>query len=345
MTVATRDAPSTNRTHILSATCIGVLSKGEKAFALLTNAPENIDQFKNGDILNVTAPLCSDTTRRKSRISILIKQTGASRTSLGKPRFQHIIVGATLFQYDEPQYPQFSKPPQIVRDCESCPEMVHIPGGTFSMGSDDDSTEQPIHKVTTPPFVLARFPVTVSQWRQCAAANACSDEPSRDGGEGDMPVHNVSWDDAQQYVAWLSKVAQKQYRLPTEAEWEHAARANSSTKYWWGARLADDKANCRECGDPYDDRFPVRVGSFAPNQFGLYDMAGGVAQWVADCWRENYEGASADGSSWDAPDCRERVSRGGSWKDAASNLRAASRGHHDAGTRDPAHGVRIARSP
>jgi formylglycine-generating enzyme required for sulfatase activity/class 3 adenylate cyclase len=228
----------------------------------------------------------------------------------------------------------------VFRDCDQCPEMVNLPGGTFAMGSNDDPSEKPIHQVNVASFALGRFAVTIGEWKQCVAAKACSYEPT---GDDDMPASNLSWNDAQQYVGWLSNLTKKRYRLPTEAEWEYAARAGAGTKYWWGNQLVAGMANCKDCGDGSDQRRPMKVASFTPNPFGLFDMTGGIEQWVADCWHRNYDGAPRDGSSWETQNCRERVLRGGSYRSDASYLRAASRNRYDAGVRYLAHGLRVAR--
>jgi formylglycine-generating enzyme required for sulfatase activity len=209
------------------------------------------------------------------------------------------------------------------------------------MGSNEDPSEAPIHQVKVSPFALGRYPVTVGEWRQCVAAKAC-----RLVLEGDnaAPARNVSWDDAQQYTAWLSSSTGQTYRLPSEAEWEYAARAGTNSRYWWGEKVAPKMANCKGCGEPYDPRQPVNVGSFPANPLGLYDLTGGVAQWVDDCWHPNYQGAPSDGSAWSDPNCREHVLRGGSWRSDASYVRSASRGYYDSGVRYPAHGFRVARS-
>jgi formylglycine-generating enzyme required for sulfatase activity len=236
---------------------------------------------------------------------------------------------------------QATVPFEVVRDCEQCPQLVSLPGGAFSMGSNDDPTEKPVHQVNVPAFAIGRLPVTIGEWKQCVAAKACTYDPS--GGD-DLPVHNVSWTDAQQFVTWLSGLTNKKYRLPTEAEWEYAARGGASTKFWWGNQVARGMANCKDCGDPSNARVPMKVASFAPNPFGLYDMAGGVAQWVSDCWHRDYQGAPKDGASWDAPNCRERVLRGGSWLSDAGDLRASSRNYYDPSVRYPANGLRIVRN-
>jgi formylglycine-generating enzyme required for sulfatase activity len=167
------------------------------------------------------------------------------------------------------------------------PDMVSIPGGTFSMGSDDDPSEKPIHRVTIKPFAISKFPVTVREWNACIAAKSCSYTPT---GKDDAPVTNLSWMDAQQFVEWLSKTTQKPFRLPTEAEWEYAARGGTRSKFWWGDQLNSAMANCKGCNEPYESSQPLKVGSFKPNPFGLYDMGGNIHQWVADCGHENYQG-------------------------------------------------------
>jgi len=221
------------------------------------------------------------------------------------------------------------------------PEMVDLPGGSLAMGSNDDPSEKPIHRVTVKPFAIGKYPVTVREWRECVAAKACAYEPA--GGD-DLPVANVSWTDAQQFTAWLSQTTQKSYRLPSEAEWEYAARGNTETRYWWGNQIVVGMANCRGCGAPYDASQPLKVGQMAPNSFGLYDMGGGVAQWVADCYHRDFQGAPTDGSAWVGGDCFTHVLKGGSWRNDPSYVRPASRDQYDMSVRYPTHGFRVARS-
>jgi formylglycine-generating enzyme required for sulfatase activity len=228
--IESQQVAPTGRLHALHATCIGTL-KDQKGLVLLTNPPEPIDLLKNGDSLNVTAPLCTTITEpaSASRVTMSLRKTGVVPTNMLKPGFQYIIFGEVL------SGPTKSSPPdsnEAFRDCDACPEMLRLPGGTFSMGSAANSTEQPVHDVAVLPFALARSPVTVAQWRQCVVAGVCSYEPIRDGGSDNTPVHDVSWDDARQYVSWISGISRKNYRLPTEAEWEYAARAGSSGNYW-----------------------------------------------------------------------------------------------------------------
>ena len=221
------------------------------------------------------------------------------------------------------------------------PEMVSVPGGTFAMGSDDDASEKPIHRVTIKPFAISKFPVTVREWNACVAAKGCSYTPT---GKDDAPVTNLSWTDARQFVEWLSNVTQKPFRLPTESEWEYAARGGTSSKFWWGDRLQAAMANCKGCNEPYESSQPLKVGSFKPNPFGLYDMGGNIHQWVSDCWHKNYLGAPLDGSAWMDNDCPSHVIRSGSWKNDPSYVRSSSRDHYDSSVRYPTHGLRVAHS-
>lgn len=222
------------------------------------------------------------------------------------------------------------------------PEMVSVPGGSFAMGSNDDATERPVHQVTVKPFAIGKFPITVREWNECAAAKACAFTAT---GSDDAPITDVSWDDAKQYAAWLAQATGKPYRLPSEAEWEYAARGGKQTKYWWGDQFQSGMANCKNCGDVAGAAQPIKVGSLKPNPFGLYDMGGGVNQWVEDCWHRNYQGAPSDGSAWLERDCSSRVMRSGSWRNDASSVRAANRDRYEPNVRYPTHGFRVALSP
>jgi formylglycine-generating enzyme required for sulfatase activity len=239
-----------------------------------------------------------------------------------------------------PQTPAAAAP-GASRDCERCPEMVDIPAGTFQMGSNEDATEKPVHNVTVAAFAMSKYPVTIGEWKECVAAKACTYEPK---GDDDLPVYNVSWNDAQRYVNWLSQRSKQKYRLPSEAEWEYAARGNTTSKFWWGNQVVPGKAACKGCGTEYQINRPMKVGSFAANPFGLFDMTGAVAQWVSDCWHRDYRGAPQNGSSWDVRGCTHHVLRGGSWKNDASYLRTSSRDSYDTDVRYETHGFRVVRT-
>ena len=196
-------------------------------------------------------------------------------------------------------------------------EMVSIPGGTFSMGDLSGkgiASEKPVHTVTIRPFKLGKYEVTFEQWDACMADGGCNGYLPDDGGRGrgNRPVINVSWDDAKSFIDWLNRKTGGNYRLPSGAEWEYAARAGSATLYSWGDDIGHNHANCDNgCGDSY--QYAAPVGSFPANAWGLHDMHGNVWEWVQDCWNDSYEGAPSDGSAWESGDCGLRVYRGGSW--------------------------------
>jgi len=238
------------------------------------------------------------------------------------------------------------------------PEMVFLPGGTFTMGSPADEAgrsngEWPQHRVSIAPFAIGRYEVTFEEYDVFARDTGRQLPDDRGWGRGRRPVIHVSWEDAQAYAAWLSKKTGKPYRLPTEAEWEYAARAGTATAYYWGndARQACQFANVSENAFGCEDGFPERtapVGSFQANAFGLQDMLGNVWEWVADCWHDDYQGAPADGRSWeDKGACRSgrRVLRGGSWFDVPDDVRAASRDWFNPVRRFNDLGFRLARTP
>jgi formylglycine-generating enzyme required for sulfatase activity/energy-coupling factor transporter ATP-binding protein EcfA2 len=223
------------------------------------------------------------------------------------------------------------------------PEMVAVPGGSFVMGSPtsekySQSHERPRHIVTIEPFLIGRHEVTFDEY-DVFAHSIESDGGCQDGheippitndmtwGRGRRPVIYVAWNDAVCYADWLSKKTGKHYRLPSEAEWEYAARAGTATPFWWGPDIGKNRANCDGCGSEWDNKQTAPVGSFPANPFGLHDTAGNVDEWVQDCWHENenYEGAPADGTAWDSSGCSQRVVRGGSWSFEPRDLRSAYR--------------------
>ncbi len=233
-----------------------------------------------------------------------------------------------------------------------CPEMVVVPAGRFLMGShagQGNDWDRPAHKVTiAKPFAVAKFALTFDEWDACAARGGCAAHVSDSGwGRGRRPVINVSWDDAQAYVKWLSGITGKPYRLLSEAEFEYAARGGTQTKFPWGDEIklnGQAMANCDGCGSQWDGKQTAPVGSFAANRFGLCDMVGNVWEWTEDCWNPNYQEAPADGSPWTSGDCSSRVVRGGSWLSDPDDLRSALRLRHHSDSRDLILGFRVART-
>ncbi len=235
-------------------------------------------------------------------------------------------------------------------------EMVYIPKGSFKMGApaseaDSSDDERPQHQVTIKPFLLGKYLITQAQW--AAVANLPKIQydldPDPSGFKGkNLPVENVSWNDAVEFCARLSRKTGKSYRLPSEAEWEYASRAGTTTPFHFGETVTPDLVN-------YNGNYPygsapkgiyrettTTVGSFPPNSFGLYDMHGNVREWCQDVGHDNYNGAPTDGSAWESggSDCRVRC--GGSWNDKAVNCRSANGYYHSADDRWRDGGFRVA---
>ena len=229
------------------------------------------------------------------------------------------------------------------------PTMVAIPAGSFRMGCvsrvDCRSNEMPVHAVTlAKPLALSKFEVTCADFGRFARATAreLTQEPSC-GDESSVPAVNVSWEDAVAYAEWLSSETHQRYRLPSEAEWEYAARAGTETRYSWGNSVGVERANCNGCRSRAnrDQRGTVAVGSFRANPWGLHDMHGNAWEWVSDCRLDDYEGAAGDGSSRTVSNCEERVLRGGSWRVNSSLVRAAQRGWGNETLRLDDVGIRV----
>jgi formylglycine-generating enzyme required for sulfatase activity len=258
--------------------------------------------------------------------------------------------GVTVLTADEEKAATASPGSDFKECAKGCPEMVVIPSGNFKMGSpaseqDRLDSEGPQHEVTVSnPLAVSRFEVTFDDWDACTAAFACAQVPDH-WGRGKMPVINVSWEDAKAYVVWLSQVTGKDYRLLTEAEWEYAARAGTTTRYSWGDDAAKGDANCDGCGGGWKLEQTAPVGTFKPNAFGLHDMHGNVWEWVEDPWHETYTGAPADASAWlQDSDPHFRMVRGGSWRNESERVRSAVRVRRNRLVEFDTLGFRVART-
>ena len=248
------------------------------------------------------------------------------------------------------------KPGDSFKECAAdCPEMVLVPAGSFTMGSSPaekgrQTNEGPPHQVTiAKPFAISKYELTFADWDACVAHGDCDPHIYDSGyGRGRQPVINVTWEDAQRYVAWLSRMTGKTYRLLSEAEYEYATRAGSQTAYPWGGDIKLDgkvMTNCSGCGSQWDTKRTAPVGSFPPNAFGVYDMVGNVYEWTEDCSHSNYDNAPADGSAWiEGGSCARRVVRGGAWDSHADSVRSAARGSFTIGSRYNNLGFRVART-
>ncbi len=231
------------------------------------------------------------------------------------------------------------------------PVMVEFAVAGYFMGSYGNSLnfeEGPRHLVKLPGFSIGKYEVTFAEYDRFARATGVRLPYDETWGRGDRPVINVSWADAQDFVDWLSVETGHKYRLPSEAEWEYAARGGSYWMYWWmaaqDAEVTDGVwANCHNCGSEWDGARTAPIGQFLPNAYGLYDMTGNVQEWTADCYHESYDGAPLDGSAWVRPHCSQRVVRGGGYTSPLDTLRSAKRGQLDQYTRLDNLGFRVVR--
>ena len=237
----------------------------------------------------------------------------------------------------------------VFRDCPTCPDLVVIPAGRFRMGCvsgrDCARDQRPVHEVELPAFALGVYEVTFDEYDHFARATGRGFPRDRGWGRGSRPVIRVTWHDATAYAEWLSRETGEKYRLPSESEWEYAARAGSTTRYPWGTDMGRNRANCDGCGSRWDDDRTAPVGSFAPNAWGVHDTHGNVTEWVEDCWHRNYLGAPSDGSAWTSDgDCRRRVHRGGNWYASREYARSANRHRMRAEGWGRRTGFRVART-
>ena len=315
-----------------------------------------LEQFPNG--------LFAGLARTRIRALEQTQVATAAPTSVAPPSTPAQQIGA------------LGQPGSSFRDCDICPEMVVIPAGSFTMGSPASESgrkaaEGPQHQVSIArPFAAGKHEITRGQFARFAqeagytVAGACMDQdgskwtqnpaknwraPGFSQTDND-PVVCVNWQDAKAYTDWLSRKTARSYRLLSEAQWEYVARAGTSTAFSFGNSISPQLAN-------YDTKFSYAgsivvasrgqtapVGSYPANGFGLHDVHGNAAEWTEDCWKDNYNGAPADGSAWTSGDCSSRVQRGGTWDYYPQNLRSAFRAPSDPLLRYDAVGFRVART-
>lgn len=280
-------------------------------------------------------------------------------------------------------WPAHADEARTFTECTHCPVMVGVPAGRFVMGSPKSEpgrfdAEGPQHIVGVNAFALGKYDVTSAQFQIFLQETGYQPEPCNriTGMSWHVPSRGyayppteveppkwpavcLDWKDAEAYIAWLNTRVRKEhpsmsykaggpYRLPSEAEWEYAARAGTTTARWWGNEVGSGNANCNGCGSKYDFHVLSDVDAFNPNPFGLYGMLGNAWQWTADCWHPSYVGAPKDGSAWTkGGDCTKHVIRGGSWDNTPIFIRSAARSgsSHNGGEFDYSSlaGFRVAR--
>jgi formylglycine-generating enzyme required for sulfatase activity len=330
------------------------LADGSEAYvwAPLLGEPPEPTPVPATDLSLAMWVLIEDSDRAADFESFLAQYPTSPMARSARDRLAELRQVAVVKPLPEPEpAPPSHRAGETFQDCPTCPEMVVVPPGSFQMGSPSGedghfSDEGPLHRVSVrQAFAIGKHEVTFSQWDACVSAGGCSHRPKDNGwGRGSRPVIYVSWNDAQEYVRWLSGKTGQTYRLLTEAEWEYAARAGTHTARYWGNAIGHNKANCDGCSSRWDNKQTAPVGSFSPNGFGLHDMLGNVFERTQDCYHDSYSGAPSHSIAWQGSSGCPRVSRGGSWVVDPRGARAAYRGRNDSGFRSNHAGFRVART-
>jgi len=297
--------------------------------------------------------------KKGAPVAVVDEQTGADEA--GKPAGDAESAGAAQGEDKSPKElapgiattkPAKKGPHRVVqfkdtfKNGQPAPELVTIPAGEFKMGSkgvSTDNTDKPRHTVAIKEFAITTREITYTEYEQFTKSIGRKPPHRSEIDPQIYPVVNISWQEALDYAAWLSRKTGKTYRLPSEAEWEYMARATKITPYWWGFDMKRGAAHCISCGSEFDLRKAAPIGSFDPNPWGVYDTSGNVSEWVMDCWNENYKGAPTDGNAWNEGDCSQRVVRGGSFINPATGVTNNKRNKFSGDTRLDHIGFRLVR--
>ena len=284
-----------------------------------------------------TDPLYSDALRGFSGLEAKAREVAETQE-----REKQLAAEAELKAIDE------QKKADVTEFVEAIyADLAVVPAGKFRMGDASgkgEADERPLRSVNIAAFRIGRHEVTFAQFDRFCAATGRKLPDDNGWGRDQRPVINVSWDDASAYVAWLNELSDRGFRLPSEAEWEYAARGGAATDYWWGADFRPGYANAKSTGGRDEWPGTAPIGQFPANPFGLFDMNGNVREWVQDCWHSDYSGAPADGQAWLAGDCNRRVVRGGAWNLGAASLRSSDREWDDRNFGFTDRGFRVATS-
>ncbi len=308
----------------------------------------------SGDRLTAQATLNSGVIQQGTPLTatILVHNRYGDRLTIPIRELRSMGIGVNFKGDESPRFNYRMQVPQAalfqdrMRDGSLGPEMVALRGGNFTRGDlqgGGDSDEHPPQDIRLAPFAIGVYEVTFEEYDRFAKTT--NDERPEDEGWGRerRPVINVSWDQAKKYTEWLTRQTGESYRLPTDAEWEYAARAGSKTQFWWGNQTDVAKANCAGCGSLWDSEKSSPVGRFPANPFGLHDTAGNVFEWVIDCWSNSFAEAPRDGAPYLRPECGVRVIRGGAWSFPPAESRSANRWRNFQSRRSDDTGFRVVR--
>jgi len=303
----------------------------------------NLTQLATNSGEMVQGELVTNSIRAKTRYggTIFLPLSGLNTLAINTKH----LSGSPDFHYRRNIDPTALFRDRMVDDTPA-PFMARLPGGPYQRGDlqgDGDGDERPPLTMQIKPFAIGLYEITFNEYK-LFCADTGRDIPEDEGwGHGRRPVINVSWEDAQAYTQWLSRRTGHSYRLPSDAEWEYAARGNSNSRYWWGQQVDKPRANCEGCGSIWDGEKSSLVGRFPPNGFGLHDTAGNVFEWVADCLHDDFSTDPTDGSPVDRPQCGKRIIRGGAWSFPPKEVRSANRWRDFPTRRSDDTGFRVAR--
>lgn len=275
---------------------------------------KHINESIANDAISVTTRYGNKLSLPLESISAIALQVNSAQT---KPSYNH------RHKFDPATYLQ-----DRMLDGNYGPSMITLPGGVYYRGDhmgDGDGDEQPVREIRLRPFAIGLHEITFDEYDRFCKENSRDKPDDSEWGRGRRPVINVSWEEATEFTEWLSRKTGKHYRLPTDAEWEYAARAGTETRFWWGNEPGSANANCENCGGLWDGEMTAPVGRFSPNPFGLHDTAGNVFEWVADCHHDSFADAPADGGAIEKEGCGKRVIRGGAWSFPPKEIRSANR--------------------
>ena len=299
--------------------------------------------LNDGHILQGSMPAKGFSFRATNRYGQMLKIPLANITTLAFSIKSQ--AGIADFNPRRQQVPKSVFRDRMV-DGTAGPELIALSGGEYLRGDtrgDGDNDEKPPIPVKPGPFAIGAFEVTFEEYDRFCDATGHPRANDEGWGRGRRPVINVSWQDAKAFTNWLSGKTRQVYRLPSDAEWEYAARAGTHSRFWWGDEPGVARANCEGCGSLWDGEKTARVGKFTANPFGLHDTAGNVFEWVADCYHDNFTNAPIDGSALDKPDCGKRVIRGGAWSFPPKEIRSSNRWRDFPSRRSDDTGFRVVR--
>ncbi len=302
---------SKNKMMLGIALLVLTLGGGIAAFFM---GPKINDWTNGGRQKNDTSQTASPVVEKSEKIEKITKKPEKSDTSDIPNSPKYVAVKAVKTFRDK------------LNSGGRAPDMVQLPSGTFWMGVPNTQPfgeERPQFEVTLESFSMGKYEVTVEEYR--VFANSTGRKMPEGNEQTNHPVVNVTWEDANAYTDWLSKETGAQYRLPSEREWEYAARAGTIATYHWGDELGANHANCNGCGSQWDGQQVAPIGSFAPNAFGLHDMIGNVLEWTRTCYRPSYEGAPATGQDWEGGNCAQRMVRSSGFNTYPKETRVTKR--------------------